>query len=301
MARHYGTGDFVPVTRSNLGRGRYATSAALAAFLLAGCGTQADENSAQATTNPGSLPATHIHGVDVDPADGTALLATHEGLFRVRSDGTSARIGPVIDLMGFSVAGPGHFLASGHPGPDVDLPQPVGLIESTDGGRTWEPLSRQGESDFHALTSSAAGVIGFDGSLLRSTDGREWQNLTIPAQPASLAASPDGAQVLATTQQGLQRSDDAGTSWSQVEGAPLLQVVDWADSGTDVIGVDPAGQVWRSRDGGGSWEEGPQLGAAPQAVHVTDSGDDEQVLVVTSAALLESRDGGRTFDELLGP
>ncbi len=55
--------------------------------------------------------------------------------------------------------GPDHFYASGHPGPGVELPAPVGLIESRDGGATWDPLSRQGESDFHALTASDAGVV----------------------------------------------------------------------------------------------------------------------------------------------
>ena len=60
--------------------------------------------------------------------------------------------------MGFTVAGPGHYYASGHPGTATDLPQPVGLIESRDGGRTWAVLSRGGQSDFHALTTSGRTV-----------------------------------------------------------------------------------------------------------------------------------------------
>jgi len=34
------------------------------------------------------------------------------------------------------VAEPDHFYASGHPGEGADLPDPVGLIEATDAGRT---------------------------------------------------------------------------------------------------------------------------------------------------------------------
>lgn len=109
-----------------------------------------------------------MHGIAVNRADDQVYLATHDGLFRYDAEGPT-RIGPVIDLMGFSVVGPDHFYASGHPGPGVDLPQPVGLISSTDGGHTWDPLSRQGESDFHALTASTAGVVGYDGIALRST------------------------------------------------------------------------------------------------------------------------------------
>lgn len=42
----------------------------------------------------------------------------------------------MIDLMGFTVAGPDRFLASGHPGPGADLPEPLGLVESRDGGQS---------------------------------------------------------------------------------------------------------------------------------------------------------------------
>jgi photosystem II stability/assembly factor-like uncharacterized protein len=236
--------------------------------------------------------------VAIDPQGDRVLLATHDGLFEVGDDGDTTHIGPVIDLMGFAVRGPGHFVASGHPGPDVDLPQPVGLIESTDGGRTWQPLSRQGQSDFHALTVSEVGVLGYDGALVRSADGQNWEELTIPAQPASLAASPDGLSVLATTQQGLLRSRDGGATWVPVDGAPLLQVVDWADAIT-VAGVDPSGQVWTSADGAATWREGPRLGAAPQAIAVHLAERSSRILVVTTEALLESVDGGRTFDVLM--
>jgi hypothetical protein len=54
--------------------------------------------------------------------------------------------------MGFTAGkGSGVFCASGHPGEGADLPTPLGLIKSVDGGKTWEQLARQGESDFHAL------------------------------------------------------------------------------------------------------------------------------------------------------
>lgn len=75
-------------------------------------------------------------------------------------------------------------------------------------------------------------------------------------------------------------------------------MVDWALDGPTVAGVDPAGQVWMSANSGMSWQEGPQLGSAPQAVHrsVTDVGTR---VVVTTDALLESLDSGGSFDVLL--
>ncbi|TFV91478.1 exo-alpha-sialidase [Blastococcus sp. CT_GayMR16] len=226
------------------------------------------------------------------------VIATHEGLYRLDEDAASTRVGPTIDLMGFAVAGPGHYFASGHPGSGVDLPQPVGLIESTDGGETWTPLSRQGQSDFHALTVSASGVLGFDGSLARSGDGREWQELEIPAEPASLSASPDGQRVLATTQQGLLRSNDAGASWSLVDGAPVLQLVGWG-ADESAVGVRPDGTVFTSADGGRTWQDTTALRAAPQALYVGTGDGASRVIAVTTAAVLDSRDGGKTFAVLL--
>ena len=277
--------------------------AASAAALLVACGTEDPASGAPPSppslAGDSALPFAHVHGVGIDPADGTVLVATHQGLFRIDAEGAAHRVSPVMDLMGFAVAGPDHFVASGHPGPDVDLPQPVGLIESTDGGRTWRPVSRQGDSDFHALAVGDLGFIGFDGTLLRSPDGQDWTTLQIPMPPASLTASPDTPEVLATTQAGLLRSTDGGSSWQPVSGAPVLQVVDWADDGTSVAGVDPGGAVWGSADGGRTWVKGESLGAPPQAVAVADGASGQRIVVATTSAVLASDDGGRTFDAVV--
>lgn len=246
------------------------------------------------------LPSAHVHGVAVNPADDRVYLATHDGLFRYGESGPE-RVGPVIDLMGFSVAGPDRFYASGHPGPGTDLPQPVGLIESTDGGGTWSELSRQGESDFHALTATDTGVVGFDGTLRRSDDGLSWSTLQAPAAPYALAAAPDGSTLLATTQEGPLRSTDAGATWQAVASAPLLQVVDWA-AGQTVAGVTPEGTVAVSDDGGATWTTRGDVGAAPQAVGADTAPDGSlRVLVVTTEELLGSTDGGSTFEPFTGP
>lgn len=78
------------------------------------------------------------------------------------------------DFMGFTVAGPDRLLASGHPTPGQDLPAALGLIESRDGGRTWQPVSLLGQADFHVLRAAGERVYGFDpasGMLLASGDG----------------------------------------------------------------------------------------------------------------------------------
>ena len=234
-----------------------------------------------------------MHGVAINPGDDLVYLATHDGLFRYDDTGPT-RIGPVIDLMGFTVAGPNHFYASGHPGEGSDLPNPVGLITSADAGQTWTPLSRQGQSDFHALTTSPAGILGNDGTLRASPDGRQWTDLQIPLPPSALAARSDGRTVLAATDAGLFRSDDAARTWAPPTEAPPLKVLAWAGDGT-AVGATFDGAVYVSTDTGLTWQ---RRGQTPPPQAISAGAEAGQVLVVTGDEVLVSADGGRTFTPL---
>ena len=273
-----------------------------AVAVLAGCadsepvgpGTSSPQASASHGGAEGVLPSAHVHAVAVNPADDLVYLATHDGLFRYDPDGPT-RVGPVTDLMGFSVAGPDRFYASGHPGPGTDLPEPVGLIESLDGGTTWTPRSRQGQSDFHALTATISGVAGFDGTLLASTDGLTWTTLAPPVAPFAVAASPDGSTLLITSPTGPARSTDAGQTWTLVEDAPLLQLAEWADADT-VVGTTPDGTVAVSTDAGATWTTQGTTGGPPQAIGAHAGADGStRILAVTDQGILDSVDGGATF------
>lgn len=247
------------------------------------------------TDRPAGLPSAHVHGVAVNPGDGRVYLATHHGLFRYGDTGPQ-RVGPVIDLMGFTVAGPDHFYASGHPGPGTDLPDPVGLLESVDAGITWTPLSRQGSSDFHALTASAAGIVGFDGRLRASSDGTTWTELSDVDAPSTLAAAPGGATLLSAGRGGVSRSTDGGRTWTTLSAAPRLVVLSWADDDT-VVGVTADGAVEVSADRGVTWQ--PRgVTAEPQAVAAVTQAGALRILVVIGSGLLDSVDGGHTFTTL---
>lgn len=302
-------------------RARAATTALagpLVAVLLVACGPTAQGDgdaagtgtarsaaptatpTASATDGPaaapdagGALPSSHVHGVATNPGDGAVVLATHDGLFR--SDGGAwTRVGPVIDLMGFAVAGPDHFYASGHPGPGTDLPDPVGLVESTDGGRTWAPRSREGVSDFHAMAAPDGGVVGFDGALRRTTDETSWAPVDAPVEPFALAASGAAATVVATSPQGPVLSVDAGATWSPLPGAPLLLLTAVVDERT-VVGVTPDGAVAVSEDTGATWEQRGTVGAPPQALAASRGEDGALRVLAVTDELLVSPDGGWTF------
>lgn len=274
---------------SILGLGLVATLALSAC----GQGTTSEPSSPAAA----GLPSEHVHGVSRDPGSGKVNLATHTGLFVLQPDASWERVGPEVDLMGFAISA-GTFYASGHPGAGVDLPVPVGLIKSTDAGRTWTSLSRGGESDFHALTASSTGVMGFDGALRMTPDGKTWAQGTLPGEPSALAAAPDGSQVLATTNQGVLSSTDEGRTWVPVASAPPLFLASWADPKT-VVGVTTEGGIAVSEDAGSSWTIGAAKLTSAQAVCAgRDKAGILEILVVTDTGLLQSLDSGATLTDL---
>ncbi|WP_454852354.1 F510_1955 family glycosylhydrolase [Promicromonospora soli] len=239
----------------------------------------------------------HIHGIGVDPGDGAVYAGTHYGLFRI-ADGSATRVAEVQDYMGFTVAGPGHFLAGGHPGQGQGGRGSVGLIESTDGGETWETLSLSGEADFHALEYRHDRVYGLNsmtGQLLTSTDKQSWEEVS-SAEIADFAVGPDDPDVLvATTQQGLTRSTDGGATFAIVESAPVLLFVSWADDGA-LAGVTPDGVVYTAEEPDGGWTERARLEGQPEALAIDSA---TEVYAAANGTVLASTDGGATFSPLL--
>jgi hypothetical protein len=265
-------------------------------LVLAGCGQAASP--APKSVAAGALPGEHVHGISRDPGSGKVNLATHEGLFVLQSDRSWKQVGPKVDLMGFAISGPGTFYASGHPEDGVDLPAPVGLIKSTDAGLTWTVLSLGGQSDFHALTASSTAVTGFDGVLRTTSDGKSWSQGALSAEPRSLAAAPDGSRVLATTDQGLLSSTDAGRTWVSLPSAPPLLLTAWADSKT-VVGVTNRGELVVSADAGGSWKTGAAKVSSAEALCADrDKAGVLEILVATDTGVVQSRDNGATVTDL---
>jgi len=276
---------------------RSAPALGLAALvLLVGSACSSGEGSAGSDGNaPTQVPQMeHIHGIGVDPENGAIYAGTHYGLFRI-DDGTATRVADhVQDFMGFTVAGPDHFLASGHPGEGQGGHSSVGLIESTDAGQTWQGLSLGGEADFHALEYRHGRVYGLNsmtGQLLVSEDKESWQELS--GEPiADFAVSPEDAEVLlATTQQGLVQSGDGGRTFEVVPGAPLMVFVGWAEDGT-LAGVTPEGVLYTADAATGDWTERGNVGGQPEALTVHSA---EEIYAAANGTVLVSTDGGRTF------
>jgi hypothetical protein len=244
---------------------------------------------------PSPLPSSHVHGLTVDGDTGQVLLATHEGLFDVTKQ-PATKIGTSNDLMGFTAGqDQGIYYASGHPGPGSDLPNPLGLLRSTDGGKTWEKLSREGESDFHALTTAKSGIVAFDGKLRTSADGKSWKTVDIPFVPAALAGHPASDTLLATTRDGLQRSTDGGATWSLNSAAPVIQFAAFASPG-EAVGVEPDGTVHTSSDAGETWTRQGGIEGEVHAIATVKGADGKPwIWAATSDGIVVSTDGGTTF------
>jgi hypothetical protein len=145
-----------------------------------------------------------------------------------------------------------------------------------------------------------------NGSILRSTDqGKTFQRTSLPFKLGSnedgrsmgerLAIDPadHGTLYLGTRKNGLWRSTDYGVTWSQVSSFPVkdgassgvgLSFVTFGPAGSKTIYVgvaDKTTSLYRSTDGGGSWQAvpGQPTGYLPQ--HGVLSGDGTLYLTYT--------------------
>jgi hypothetical protein len=201
----------------------------------------------------GAEMAGHIHNLAYDGRQ--LLIGTHEGLWGQAPGAKPAQLSDdAFDVMGLTTNGD-RWLASGHPGEGMDAPADLGLLQSTDRGRTWAEVSLGGEVDFHRLAASGAVVVGLnahDGRLLRSGDGGSaWTDLGVPGL-YDLAVSPaDPAVIVGSSESGPVRSTDSGASFQAVAGAPLLALLAW--TGGTLYGADIDGRIHESTDDGASW------------------------------------------------
>lgn len=279
--------------RLGIGGAIVAALAVIAALVLAGSDEKAPSPTGTGATASGETIA-DVHGLGVNPADGALYIATHTGLFRsANGQSTAQRVhAPEQDLMGFSVAAPDRFVASGHPGPGQQAPAALGLLESRDRGRTWQTLSLSGQSDLHVLRASGNAVYAYDGALRVSRDGgRTWLERQAPGQLIDVAIDPANSnRLLASTARGVQLSADGGRTWHATSlNVPVLLA--WGKRSPAAIDGDGGvhlgasdGRGWRRA---GTWQGQPAAFAADARGALYAARSDGSVDV--------SSDGGRTW------
>lgn len=245
-------------------------------LFAAGCGDDDEKGAAPDPVGSASNPGVeHVHGLGIDPADDSLYVATHFGTFRIPDGGEAVRVGESFqDTMGFTVAGPGRFLGSGHPdvaGLRAGQPGLLGLIESTDGGATWQSLSLAGEVDFHALAFAHDRVYGWDssgGRFMVSDDLTTWDTRAAIDLYGFAVDPDDSGHVIGASPEGLVQSTDDGATWSSLAGPPVV-TLSW-DAEAGLWGVTVDGTTHHSDDAGATWDTAGRLPGEPQALLATD-------------------------------
>ena len=241
--------------------------------------------------------ATHIHGLGINPADGSLFVATHAGLYRSEPGAKAAvQVGEHLqDTMGFSVAGPDHFFGSGHPGPGQDGPPNLGLIESGDGGKSWKEVSLDGQADFHVLRYAGDRIYGFNGLtglLMVSTDGgKSWLSHEPPTGLLDLAVDPENPDhVIGVSDVGLIESTDGGKSWGRQ--SEEIGYLAWPNRMYLYL-FDGDGGVSVSSDGGETFRKIGHLPDVPAAVSA--GRPRELYAAMHDGEVLWSSDGGASW------
>lgn len=290
----------------------------LAAVLLFGTGGSSDEKSITGNGSPRVpwLDADRqdpVGGFDVNPADRSVWLASNTGLFRLAQGArrpeqvkgrltTDSGAGEISEQLAIRFRGPNSLLASGHPPADSDLPSALGLIESSDAGKTWTNISELGKVDFHAIQLArgvlVAGLYGEAGINVSRDGGKTFQTSAPPEPIADLEVDPDRSdRWVISTATGLFTSANGGTAWRQREPVPYSRFA-WPESDT-LYRIDPGGPVKRSNDAGASWQNVGNTGGEPQALAAEDT--DRLYAALLDGSIKASPDGGRTWSAILEP
>ena len=173
----------------------------------------------------------HVHGLSYS-ADGKRLMIpSHFGLAIYENGKWTKAPGPEHDYMGFAATANAIY-SSGHPAAGSGLVNPFGLLRSKDGGKTWEKLALEGESDFHVMATSwnTNAVYVWNpapnsrmkqaGLHFTRNEGFSWTRASakgIDGNPYALAVHPDDPKSVAmATPDGVFESSDAGESFARI-------------------------------------------------------------------------------------
>lgn len=232
----------------------------------------------------------HIHNVRVHKE--LILLGTHEGLYQYFSPTKVIKVEPNnFDVMGLATNQNALF-ASGHPGVGSKFAQPVGVLRSTDNGKSWSQVSLKGEVDFHMLEVSKSDIYGADsqtGELMYSPDlGKSWskRGANTYADIAIEAAKAGSAYGLKNGQ--IYKSSDSFKSAKIIKSKLAFTALELV--GKNLYGAS-GNTLNISTDGARTWK---QLAVFDKSLSVI-SASEKMLLVVAGDKILISRDLGKSF------
>lgn len=259
----------------------------------------------------------HVHGLAFAP-DGKALLVpAHTGLAIYRDGRWSLAPGPTHDFMGFAVAKVAIY-TSGHPAPGSTLRNPLGLMKSTDGGKTWRQLGLHGEADFHDIAvghrSNVVYVLSVEansrmpeaGIYYTRDDGRTWKRSElngIISPITGIAAHPgDPRTVAVSTFGGLLLSRDFGKQFRRITPEKAVTAVAF-DLDEKHLLFASQGESALARvglDGGSNLSLPLPALASDLVTHIAQNPADRKELTIATRRknVFLSRDAGKTWKQI---
>jgi photosystem II stability/assembly factor-like uncharacterized protein len=152
----------------------------------------------------------------------------------------------------------------------------TGIYSSTDQGKTWKGGRILGQQDFVSVRAEGSTVVAATrSSVLISNDrGATWKQGGLPTYVVSIrsAAIASENQIMIASREGAFRSGDGGATWEHVvNGLPSKDITSVSFDSTHkrmLATSDATGVIFESRDGGRSWQRGPDSGFPLRRVSV---------------------------------
>jgi len=235
----------------------------------------------------------HIH--QVKAVENKVLVLTHAGLFELVGKNDMKLIGKdKFDVMGFTNLGKA-LVASGHPSKGSKMPNPIGLVQSIDGGSNWKAVSLAGKVDFHFLEGAGSEVYGADsqsGNLLHSADsGKTWSSLGTNTF-TDIAVSPEmPGMALAIKNSKLLLTKNSFKSRSKIKNNLKITQLEWRNSGLYALSGNA---LYKSTNFGKTWTKLSSFKQVPGIL----SASDQLMLVTVGAEIYTSLDAGKKFKVL---
>ncbi|QYR22743.1 glycosyl hydrolase [Paenibacillus sp. sptzw28] len=200
----------------------------------------------------GDATLTHVHGLGYSSDGKRLFIPAHNGL-KVYADGRWIdAAGEKHDYMGFSMAD-NSFYSSGHPAAGSAFKNPMGLIKSTDEGKSITVLALEGEVDLHymsvsyrthtlyVLNSEPNSKMKKAGLFYSRDEGETWVSSPLSGvlgQITSLAVHPtQDAIVTIGTTSGAYLSKDNGQTFAAIYSGQPVSAVAFTDQGELLIGT----------------------------------------------------------------
>ncbi|MBA4535913.1 hypothetical protein H1Z61_01845 [Bacillus aquiflavi] len=211
----------------------------------AGCSIENKTNKTFTIEKARTKTIDHIHGIGYSGDGDSLIIASPKGI-KIFTEGHWLETNQYFhDYMGFQTTKDG-FYASGHPEEGSSLRNPLGLVKSTDLGKSLQTLAFYGESDLHFIATSFYDKTIYilneepnsklnTGVYYTENDGRYWKKCEFNGFNSNtfgmMAVHPSiGSTVAIATKNGIYFSIDNGNTFKQLFDSTMVTAIAFSET-----------------------------------------------------------------------